>query len=245
MNRAYRSPAGKNDILYGLHTVMAVLSHEPHRCKKLFIARREGERSLIELAEKKQLSYELLDREGLNKRFGLGSECQGVALLCSPYSYCKLEDLLLGDRKRLLFLDSWQDAANLGRAARAALCFGADGLIILKDRSAQITPAAEKSAVGALSQIPVARITNMAQGLEKAKDHNFFVYGAFEDGRVSLRQCDFSQKVALVIGQEGEGIRQLVKKSCDVMVKIPMSSESICLNAADTALIFLYELSMR
>lgn len=229
------------DFIYGVHTVMAVMQRDPKRCKRLFIARKDYQRLTV-LAEKSRIPYELVDRAWLEKKYALGSDAQGVVLHCLPFCYRELDDLLKGPCRTLLVLDSWQDAANLGRAARAALCFGADGMIICKDRSASINAAAEKAAVGALAHIPVARVVNLSTALRKIKEAGFFTYGADEHGDVNLAQCDFASKAAVVIGQEGEGLRDLTKKHCDLLVKIPMAHEGICLNAADTALLFLYEL---
>lgn len=233
-----------NNIVYGLHTVMATLKFQPERCKKLYIARKTDSKELTNLCHQSGIFYELVEREWLERSFGVSSDAQGVVLQCNPFAYTKLEDLL-EHGKRILLLDSWQDAANLGRAARAALCFGADGMVICQDRSAPISPPAEKSAVGALAQVPVARVVNLAAAIKKIKETGFFVYGADEHGDVPLKQCDFADRVALVIGQEGEGLRSLTKKSCDVLVSIPMANTDICLNAADTALVMLYELSSK
>ena len=232
-------------FVYGHHTVLAVVRHQPTRAKKLFIARAENAIEAKRLAEGRGIACEQVDRGYLEKRFLVGSDAQGLVLLCSPFSYVDLDDEILSETNRILVLDSWQDAANIGRAARAALSFAAGLIIICKDRSAQVTAAAEKSAVGALAQVPVARVTNLAAAIKKIKDAGFFVYGADERGRVDIKHCDFAQKVAIIVGQEGEGLRELTKKNCDVLVSIPMAQKDICLNAADTALVFLYELSTR
>lgn len=230
------------NIVYGLHTVMATIQFQPERCKKLLIARQAESKELLGLARQMGVDVESVDRDYLERVFNVGKDGQGVVLLCSPFPYVSLESLIDGGKK-ILILDSWQDAANIGRAARAALCFGADGMVICKDRSAPINAASEKSAVGALARVPVARVVNLASAIKKIKEAGFFVYGADEGGEVELKQCDFAHKVALAIGQEGEGLRSLTKKSCDVMLRIPMANSDICLNAADTALIMLYELA--
>lgn len=230
-----------NYFIYGMHTVLATLRFQPERAKKLYVARKSDLEPIIGLA-KNVVPIEYLDRNALEHRFKVGSDAQGIVLLCSPFVYDELEPML--SKKRLLVLDSWQDAANLGRAARAALCFGADALVITKDRSVQVNAACEKSAVGALAQVPVVRVTNLASALKKMQEAGFFTYGADERAHVSLKKCDFAQKQALIIGQEGEGLRDLTKKHCDVLVKIPMNAQ-ICLNAADTALVLLYELYAR
>lgn len=235
----------QDNFVYGLHTVMAVLRFQPERAKKLLIARKSDHEQLVKLAEKNGVLYEFVERTFLEKKFAVGSDAQGLVLQCSPFAYCHLEDLIEGHAQKILVLDSWQDAANIGRAARAALCFGADGIVICKDRSAQVNSAAEKSAVGALAQIPVARVVNLAAALTKLKEAGFFVYGADERGRTPIKDCDFAASVVIVVGQEGEGLRELTKKHCDMLVNIPMANTEICLNAADTALLILYELSAR
>jgi 23S rRNA (guanosine2251-2'-O)-methyltransferase len=234
----------KQNIVYGLHTVRSVLKYQPKRAKKLFIARNTLAKDLVSQSQSIGIPHELSERDYLEQKFNVGKEAQGVVLLCSPFSYVPLNEML-ADTKRILVLDSWQDPVNLGRAARAAVCFGADGIVICKDRSAHITPLAEKAAVGALSQIKVSMVVNWASALKKIKEENFFLYGADEGGEIALKDCDFASKVALMIGQEGEGLRNISKKYCDITVRIPMANDDICLNAADSALIMLYELYVR
>ena len=234
--------APKDDFIYGFHAIDQLLRYDAHRARKLFIARKDHQ-EIEQRARSLGVSCEYVERDFLERRFRVGSEAQGLVLMCAPFSYTPLEDLLVNPAHKLVILDTWQDSANIGRAARAALCFGASGLIICTDRSAQITSAAEKSAAGALARLPVAPVGNLAGALKKIKEQGFFVYGADERGEISISRCDFASKVAIVIGQEGAGLRELTKKTCDVLVNIPMTNSDICLNAADTALIFLYELS--
>ncbi len=240
-----RQDAASQNFIYGLHAVMAVLEHQPERAKKLFIARAEDATAIKSLAHRAGIPHEQIDRQNLEKRFKVGSEAQGLVLLCSAFPYVDLNDALKSSPSRILVLDSWQDPANIGRAARGALSFGASLMVMCKDRSASINASAEKSAVGALAQVSVARVTNLAAAIKKIKDAGIFVYGADERGDVTIKRCDFASRAAIVVGQEGAGLRELTKKSCDVLVNIPMSVQDICLNAADTALIFLYELSTR
>src|SRR5580704_8695930 len=166
-------------FIYGMHTVLAALRFQPERAKKLFLARKNDIDQILKLAKELGIQIEQVERSWLEHKFLVGSEAQGIVLLCSNFAYSDL-DLILASSKRLLVLDSWQDAANLGRAARAALCFKADAIIITKDRSAEINPAAEKSAVGALAQVPVVRVVNLSAALKKIKEAGFFTYGADE-----------------------------------------------------------------
>jgi 23S rRNA (guanosine2251-2'-O)-methyltransferase len=232
-------------IIYGFHAVAHILRYAPHRARKIFMARSKDLEELETLALKAGIACEYVDRDFLKRRFGVDKEAQGLILSCTPFIYSPLEEFFLQDAHTLVILDNWQDAVNIGRAARAALCFGASGLVICTDRCAQINSAAEKAAVGALARLPVARVGNLASALRKIKEQGFFVYGADERGTENLMTCDFSSKKAIVIGQEGAGLRDLTKKTCDVLVSIPMVNTDICLNAADSALLFLYEIYKR
>lgn len=240
--RAFKQKNENPYFVYGFHTALAVLNYEPERAKLLYLAREKSSEQLAALATKNSITIQWLDRLTLEKRFNVASGAQGVVLVCKPKPTISLAEVLTSNPKRLLVLDSMQDSVNIGRAARAAKAFKVDAIILCKDRSADINAHAEKAAVGALSQVKVCVVVNLARALEEIKAKNIFVYGADEKGEVGLAQCDFAEKVAIVIGQEGSGIRPLVKKSCDVLVNIPTD---ICLNAADAALLFLYQLSVR
>lgn len=233
----------KTYFVYGIHTVKAVLNYQPYRAKKLFITRKQDSEDLISLALSNHIDFEQIERNELEHRFGVFSDAQGIVLTCSSFDYTSLENMLSKNPKKLLLLDSWQDSVNVGRAARASLAFGVDAIIMCKDRSVAVNAHAEKAAVGALSRIPIIRVTNLSSAIEILKKNNFFIYGASEEGKVLLDKCDFADKTAIVIGQEGDGLRSLTKKQCDVLVRI--KSENICLNAADSAMIFLYQLTIQ
>lgn len=233
----------KEYVVYGLHTVLGVLKNQPFRAKKLFIARKDMD-EIKNLAIEQKIHYELVDRHYIEKKFNLSSDAQGLALLCSPYTYLTADEILYKKPKLLILLDELQDSINLGRIARLALSFGADALVICKNNSAKVSPMAEKAAVGALSIVPVVEVGNLSSFIEKLKKINFFIYGADEHGSVDINRLDFADKIAVIIGQEGEGLRSLTKKNCDLLVKIPMKNPNICLNAADAALVFLYQISI-
>lgn len=235
--------AGKEYVVYGLHTVLGVLKNQSFRAKKLFIARKDM-KEVVDLAVMQKIHYELVDRQYIEKKFNLSSDAQGLAMICSPYSYLTTDEILFKKPKLLILLDELQDSINLGRIARLALSFGADALVICKNNSAKVSPMAEKASVGALSIIPVVEVNNLSSFIEKLKILNFFIYGADEHGSIEVNNVDFAEKIAVIIGQEGEGLRSLTKKNCDLLVKIPMKNSNICLNAADAALVFLYQISI-
>jgi 23S rRNA (guanosine2251-2'-O)-methyltransferase len=240
MHKINQTKGSTLNFIYGFHTVTTTIKFQPERCKKLYIARKEDSAFIKKLAQQFGIPAETVERDFLEKKFRVSSDAQGLVLECAPFLYADVDELI-DQAKALVILDSWQDAVNLGRAARAGLCFGMDGLVICKDRSVQVNALAEKAAVGALARIPVARVVNLSALQTKLKKAGFFIYGADEEGEIALKDCDFANKSALVIGQEGAGLRALTKKSCDVLVRIPMAVSDICLNAADAALLMMYE----
>jgi 23S rRNA (guanosine2251-2'-O)-methyltransferase len=162
------------------------------------------------------------------------------------FSYANLVDILAswresGESGLLLVLDGVQDPHNLGALIRSAACAGAHGVIIPTDRAAQVTPAVEKASAGAVETVPVAQVTNVARTLEELKEAGFWIYGADSGVAASVFDQDFKGNVALVIGSEGEGIRPLVKKRCDLLVKIPLRGGVSSLNASVSGGILLFE----
>ncbi len=138
-------------------------------------------------------------------------------------------------------LDGIQDPHNLGAIIRSAACAGAHGVIIPKDRAAGVTPTVEKASAGAVETIPVAQVTNIAQTLEELKKSGFWIYGASDSASALLYDQNLTGATVLVIGNEGEGIRPLVRKKCDAIFSIPMQGGVNSLNASVAAGIALFE----
>lgn len=169
---------------------------------------------------------------------------QGVALGILEFPYTDLESLLekpLADREPLVLLDSIQDPQNLGAVLRSACFLGARGIIIPKDRSAQVSGAVIKIAAGAASYVPVARITNVARALKRLKSAGYWVAGLEVKGGRKSYEADFTVPTCLVVGNEQKGIRPLVKRECDLLVQIPAAGPLDSLNAASAATVVLYE----
>jgi len=120
----------------------------------------------------------------------------------------------------VLALDQISDPQNLGTILRSAAFFGVDAVLILKNRSAELTPLVARVAVGGAEFVKVFRVTNLARSLEILKEHGFWIYGLDERGEKSLAETDFDEKTVLVVGAEGEGLRHRTKQICDVLVSI-------------------------
>ena len=143
----------------------------------------------------------------------------------------------------ILGLDGLQDPQNLGALARAAESLGVDALVLPKHRTAPASAAAIKASAGALEHIPLVRVVNLAQTLQELKEVNVMVVGLDQEAQLRCDQADLNQPVALVVGSEGEGLRQLTRRRCDLLVSIPMGGRVDSLNAAIAGSIVLYEVA--
>lgn len=199
---------------------------------------------IAELAQRRGIPVTRSDRERLSGLTG-HSHHQGVALRTSEFPYADFEDLLekpLADREPLVVLDSIQDPRNLGAILRSACFLGAKGVVIPEDRSARVSAAAVKVAAGAAGYVPVALVTNVVRTLQRLKSAGYWVAGLDVSGGQVSYEADFRVPLCLVIGNEQKGIRLLVRKECDMLVRIPGAGPLDSLNAASAASVALYEI---
>ena len=172
---------------------------------------------------------------------------QGIIMVAAAHKYSTIEDILKSAADKdespfVIICDGIEDPHNLGAIIRTAEAAGAHGVIIPKHRAAGLTYAVSKAACGALEYVPVAKVTNISDTIDKLKDTGFWVFGAHIDGE-SWCSTDFSGSVALVIGSEGDGLGALVKKKCDALVSLPMQGNINSLNASVAAGILMYEVT--
>jgi 23S rRNA (guanosine2251-2'-O)-methyltransferase len=238
----------KEELLYGINPVLEALRSD-RRAFELYVAGSITDKRLekiLKLASEKGIPVR--NREKIDIARLAGNEHhQGVVLKVEPFAYAELDQILQicrdsADSGMLLVLDGVQDPHNLGALIRSAACAGAHGVIIPKDRAAGITPAVEKASAGAVETIPVAQVVNIVQTLEELKKEGFWIYGASDAAKASVYEQDFTGHVAVVIGSEGEGIRPLVRKKCDVVFSIPIQGGVSSLNASVAGGVVLYEM---
>jgi 23S rRNA (guanosine2251-2'-O)-methyltransferase len=172
---------------------------------------------------------------------------QGMCAEAGPYPYVDEATLLAGDPlpsapRLIVALDEVQDPQNLGAIARSAECAGASGLVIPRHRSAEVTPAVGKASAGAVEHLPIARVRNLADFLMQAQKTGFWAYGADADG-VPHTEPDYGDRVVLVLGAEGKGLRPRVREACDQLVAIPLRGRMESLNVSAAAAVLLYEIS--
>ncbi|HZK17705.1 MAG TPA: 23S rRNA (guanosine(2251)-2'-O)-methyltransferase RlmB [Clostridia bacterium] len=198
---------------------------------------------IVTLAKKNGVPLQKSPRASLDKFTG-GKSHQGVVALASAKEYADLDDLLVkkGDKLPLIYvLDGVSDPQNVGAILRTAEATGANGVIIQKRRAVQLTPVVAKSSAGAIEYVPVARVTNLVQSINKLKDAGFWIAGASANAKSDLWEADLNLPLAIVIGDEGKGIGRLVSESCDFLIRIPMEGKIASLNASAAAAVLGYE----
>jgi len=171
---------------------------------------------------------------------------QGVVAIVGTKSYVEVDDILSVARERneppfILILDEIEDPQNLGALLRTAECSGVHGAIIPRHHAASVNQTVAKTSAGASEYLPVAKVTNIAQTLEELKTKGVWTVGTDADAEKPYTSVDYDGPVAIVIGNEGKGIRQLVKEKCDFVVKIPVYGKIESLNASVAGALIMYE----
>jgi 23S rRNA (guanosine2251-2'-O)-methyltransferase len=227
-------------ILIGIHPVIEALrARRP--LERILVARGAGGQrlqELIDLARGAGTPLRFEDRGALDRMSGVKSH-QGVVALGAEKSYADLDDIVPA-ADLLVVLDGIEDPHNLGAVIRTAHAAGAGGVVIAERRAAGLTETVAKAAAGALEHIPVVRAVNINQALRLLRDRGYFVYGLDERGTVAFDQVDWAQKSAIVMGSEGKGLHDLVKRNCDLLVRIPMAGAIASLNVSVATGIVLF-----
>jgi 23S rRNA (guanosine2251-2'-O)-methyltransferase len=213
------------DTVYGKHSVRAVLLSRPQDVQRLLLGGRETyHEDLIALARRAGVTPELVAWPEFRRLTGLGDEDkhQGVAVLTASRRLLTEADLgRLAQARVVLALDQISDPQNLGTILRCAAFFGVDGVLVLKNRSAEVSPLVARIAVGGAELVDTFRVTNLARALERLKDMGYWIYGLDERGPATLAQTEFDERTVLVVGAEGEGLRRRTREICDALVRIP------------------------
>lgn len=215
---------------------------------KIFVARgnREGSiRQIVSMAKSKGIVVQEVDPSRLNSMSVTHSH-QGVIAFAAAAEYVEVEDILASaDSKKgapfIVVLDGLTDPYNLGAILRTADAAGVHGVIIPKRRSVGLTAAVAKASAGAVEYVPVARVSNIVQTMEKLKKAGLWIAGADAEADKTLFDSDLKGPIAVVIGSEGEGLGKLVKEECDFLVSIPMKGRISSLNAATAGAVIMYE----
>jgi 23S rRNA (guanosine2251-2'-O)-methyltransferase len=249
-----KSPdSGGDRWLYGRHAVAAALANPARRWRRLVVltAQQEEGRAFIAAAQAIRRGdgdpLGVLDRNGLAALLPDDAVHQGLALEVEPLEPPDLDDLLRGaamaPRAVIVVLDQVSDPHNVGAILRAAAAFGANGVVVAAHGAAPATGALAKAASGALELVPLVPVVNLARTLERLKEDGFWCCGLDERAEKTLAVLDLGPRVALVLGAEGDGLRRLVRESCDYLARLPTSEAMPSLNVSTAAALALYQLA--
>ncbi len=187
-----------------------------------------------------------VEKDLIDKIVSKGAVHQGIALSCGPLEEYDVQDLMIKshnqDRTVLAILDQVTDPHNVGAILRSASAFGIDGIIMQKKHAPSLEGVLAKTACGAVDNIPVASAVNLSREIKALQNDGFFVFGFDEHSDVSIKTMDIPDKCVIVLGSEGNGIRHLIKESCDQLVKLPTQGRIGSLNVSNAAAIGFYVL---
>lgn len=200
-------------------------------------------KEIIDLCRRQSVPVRFESREALDRLSG-GAAHQGVIAVGAAQQYRQLEEVLEGARL-LVVLDGIQDPHNLGAIIRTAHAAGAAAVVIPERRAAPLTETVARAAAGALEHLPVARVINLNRALETLKARGFWVYGLDERGEHLYDAVDYALPTAFVLGAEGQGLHQQVRKHCDYVIRIPLAGRVSSLNVSVAAGVVLFEWKRR
>jgi len=202
--------------------------------------------AIYSLCSKHNITTESVSKEKLDE-LAKGTTHQGIIAIAGEFNYLDFSILLkkctTAKRSVLVLLDQIQDPGNLGAIVRSAKSLGAAGVIITQNRSAQMTPYAVRASVGASELIPISKVINLARTIETLKENGFTIFGAAAQGSLSIDTIKWPDKTAVIMGNEGKGLRWLTMDNCDFLFKIPMD-EFESLNVSAAAAISLYQIKV-
>ena len=234
-----------SSVLAGIHPVREAL-RAGRDLDRVLIARGAGGprlQEIIELARQRSVPVRFEPREALYRASNSATH-QGVLAFGAAQRYAEL-DQVAGNAQLLVVLDGVEDPHNLGAIIRTAHAAGAAAVLVPDRRAAGLTETVAKAAAGALEHLPVVRMGNVTQTLEALKAKGFWIYGLDERASELYSETDYVRPTVVVLGGEGQGLHQLVKKHCDVLVRIPMAGAISSLNVSVAAGVVLFEWSRR
>ena len=232
--------------LFGRHAVIERLKSNPKSIRKIYLEEGQADSSYIrKTAQQWSIPVLSVPRSKMIK-IGRNARVQGIIIEVDDFQYVPYDDLLVMAREKklsLIFLDNLNDPQNLGSIIRSAACFGNFSIVLPTHGSVGVTEAVLRVASGGDNHLSISRVTNISQAITKAKKEGFWIAGTVVSGGQDLKQAQLSFPLALVIGSEQKGIRDIVKKQLDMELTIPMAHPRLSLNVAQAVTAFCYEIT--
>lgn len=239
--------------IYGRNAIIEQLMHNPKSLKSIHInstSKQSGFEEIRELAMKNRIPVRAIEEKEITKLLKDEVSHQGIIALSKPFEYGNFDEWLatvdLKQLPTLLILDHIQDVSNLGAIIRSATAAGVSAIVVAELNQAPVTSAVYKTSAGTIGRIPLIQVGNLNQVIEKLKKNGFWIAGLAmsdaEGGSTDLWQYTFDTPSAIVIGGEGDGIREKTKEHCDTIISIPMENHVESLNASVSTALVCYEI---
>ncbi len=236
-----------DDQIEGRNSVIELLESKKD-INKIFVTKGEKHGSInkiLAMARERNVIIVEKDKRQM-EQMAQTPNYQGVIAIVPPFEYCEIEDILEDAKNKnedpfVLILDGIEDPHNLGSIIRTAETAGVHGVIIPKRRAASVNSTVSKVSAGAVEHMKIARVTNISDSIQKLKDNGLWICGTDIDAKNYYYNQDLKGPLGIVIGNEGQGMSEKVKKNCDFLVKIPMKGKVTSLNASVSTGIVVYE----
>ena len=227
-------------LVYGRNVAKDILK-KGEKVEKIFLQENFNDKEIISLIENSKIVvFYKKKREIDNLCSGVH---QGILLFIPDYQYSNINTFLNKNEEKVVILDHIEDPHNLGAIIRTCEAAGIKSVIIPKDRQVQVNATVMKTSVGTLDNVNIVQVTNLSNTIDKLKENGYWIVGTALKDSVDYRDIDYTGKIALIVGNEGTGISNLVMKKCDFIAKIPMYGETNSLNASVATGIMIYEMN--
>jgi len=228
--------------MYGIHAVLAATKNNNRSVEKIFCLQKFADEYKNKL---KNHDVEIVQNDFIIRKVGKDQPHQGVIALVSTIFKSSIDELNFSPVKdRVVILDQISDPQNIGAIIRSAAAFNIDKIILPKDNAPDENASIAKAASGCLELVQIAKVTNIKHTIEALKNKGFWIVGLDSNGKSNLKEVVDIDKVAIIIGSEGKGMRKLTSESCDFLTKIPISDKVESLNASNAASIIFHLLHL-
>ncbi|HTZ33963.1 MAG TPA: 23S rRNA (guanosine(2251)-2'-O)-methyltransferase RlmB [Methylomirabilota bacterium] len=236
------------DRFTGIHAVREALEAGGNFDRIVIAKGRQDSRieEIVQLARQREIPVRFEDRANLD-RLANSRDHQGVVAIAAARAPATLDDILAransskDQRGLIVLLDGVEDPHNLGAIIRTTLAAGAHGIVIPERRAAGLTDAVARASAGALSHLPIAKVTNLARTMEELKEAGYWLVGLDEHAGKSYTQVDYTSPTGIIMGGEGNGLHELTRKRCDFVVSLPTTGPVKSLNVSVAAGVVLFE----
>ena len=225
-------------IVFGKNVARDLLLNNNKKVEKIILQEGFSDNEILSLIEKRNINVIVKQKREIDRL--ISGVHQGILLYIPDYQYSSIETAYNDDV--VVILDHLEDPHNLGAIIRTCEAAGIRSIILPKDRQVQINATVMKTSVGTLDNMNMISVTNLVNSINKLKDNGFWIVGTALENSVDFKTIDYSGKIALVIGNEGSGISNIVANNCDFLAKIPMYGKTNSLNASVAAGIMIYEI---